>query len=83
MPEITVYTTPSCVQCKPTKRKLTNAGVPFREVDVTLPENQAEGDRIRALGFAQAPVVITDIDQWNGFDPDRLDAYIARVKESQ
>lgn len=81
MPEMTVYTTPGCVQCFPTKRKLDKAGVPYREVDVTLKENEAEGDRIRALGFSQAPVVVTDTETWSGFHPDKLAAYIARVQE--
>ena len=78
---MTVYTTPDCVQCRPTKRKLTNAGVPFEEVDLTLPENAAEADRIRSLGYSQAPVVMTSYgDEWTGFRPDLLDVYIAQCK---
>lgn len=81
---MTVYTTPGCVQCTPTKRKLTNAGVPFEEVDLTLPENEAEADRIRSLGYSQAPVVMTSYgDEWNGFRPDLLDVYIARCKAEE
>lgn len=81
MAEITVYTTPGCVQCKPTKKKLDNAGVDYREIDVTLPENEEHAEHIRRLGYTQAPVVMTSYgDEWNGFRPDLLDAYIERAK---
>lgn len=83
MPEITVYTTPGCVQCTPTKRKLKNARVDFREIDVTLPENAEHAEHIRGLGYTQAPVVMTSFgDEWNGFRPDLLDLFIERWKEA-
>lgn len=83
MPGITVYTTPGCVQCRPTKSKLTKAGVTFREIDVTLPENEAHAEHIKALGYTQAPVVMTSYgDEWTGFRPDLLDLFIQRWKEA-
>lgn len=83
MPEITVYTTPDCVQCRPTKRKLKNAGVDFAEVDLTLPENAEKYEWIKSLGYMQVPVVMTSYgDEWNGFRPDLLDLFIQRWKEA-
>jgi glutaredoxin-like protein NrdH len=81
---ITVYTTPRCVQCKPTKATLTRAGVDFLEVDLTLPENAEKAAEIKAKGYLQAPVLITDDgEEWGGFNPYLLAAYIERTKAAQ
>lgn len=83
MPEITVYTTPGCVQCAPTKRKLAKAGVPFVEIDLSLPKYEATAARLRSMGYAQAPVVMTSYgDEWTGFRPDLLDLFIERYREA-
>lgn len=80
----TVYTTPGCVQCTPTKRKLDAAGFPFEEVDLSLPEHAAKAAEFRNAGHMQAPVVVTsDGETWNGFRPDLLGALIARAKEGE
>lgn len=78
---ITVYTTPGCVQCTPTKRWLDKKHIPYREVDITLPEHEADAKAIKELGFTQAPVVIvstgdpeTDL-MWSGFHPGNLTKY--------
>jgi glutaredoxin-like protein NrdH len=85
---ITVYTTPGCVQCKPTKRWLDKKHIPYREVDITLPENEADAKAIKELGFTQAPVVIvstgdpeTDL-MWSGFHPGNLDKYTHSTEEA-
>lgn len=69
---ITVYTKPLCVQCDATKRALDKAGVTYSTVDIT--ENPDALAYIKSLGYAQAPVVITDDAQWSGFRPDRIKA---------
>jgi glutaredoxin-like protein NrdH len=82
--EITVYTTPGCVQCRPTKAKLDRAGVPFTEVDLALPENEAHAERIKAKGYLQAPVVETsDGREWGGFNPYELNDVIERFKAAE
>jgi glutaredoxin-like protein NrdH len=41
-------------------------------VDITLdPEAR---DYVMALGYLQAPVVVTESDHWSGFRPDRIKA---------
>jgi len=67
---ITVYSKPLCVQCDATKRALNKAGLPYAVVDIT--EDAGALAQIKALGYAQAPVVITDDDHWSGFRPDRI-----------
>lgn len=69
---VTVYSKPLCVQCDATKRALAKAGIAYTVVDVT--EDAAALAKIKALGYAQAPVVITNEDHWSGFRPDRIKA---------
>lgn len=68
---VTVYTKPSCVQCNATYRALDKAGIEYTSIDITV---DAEArDLVMALGYLQAPVVITENgDHWSGFRPDRL-----------
>ncbi|WP_157975569.1 glutaredoxin-like protein NrdH [Brachybacterium sp. YJGR34] len=70
--DITVYSKPLCVQCDATKRALTKAGVAYDVVDVT--EDADALARIKSMGYAQAPVVITEQDHWSGFRPDKIKA---------
>jgi len=67
---VTVYTKPACVQCTATKRKLDELGVEYDTIDLLTTEGALE--KVRALGFQQAPIVITDSDSWSGYQPERL-----------
>ncbi|MDN5654088.1 MAG: glutaredoxin-like protein NrdH [Kocuria sp.] len=70
--DVTVYAKPLCVQCDATKRALNKAGVAYDVVDIT--EDDAARARVRAMGYAQAPVVVTEHDHWSGFRPDKIKA---------
>ncbi|KQO98693.1 glutaredoxin-like protein NrdH [Leifsonia sp. Leaf264] len=74
---VTVYTKPSCVQCTATYRALDNKGVEYEVVDVSIDENALE--TIKALGYLQAPVVITDDDHWSGFNPIKIGELAAKI----
>ena len=74
---ITVYTKPSCVQCTATYRALDNKGIEYDVLDVTA--DDAALEKVRALGYMQAPVVIADDDHWSGFRPDKIAGLAARV----
>ncbi|ASK67345.1 NrdH-redoxin (plasmid) [Brachybacterium avium] len=67
---ITVYTKPRCVQCDATKRALNKSGIAYDLVDLT--EDELALEQVKALGYAQAPVVVTSNDHWSGFRPDKL-----------
>ncbi|MCP3425838.1 glutaredoxin-like protein NrdH [Rothia sp. AR01] len=67
---ITVYTKTSCVQCNATYRALDKRGVAYDVVDVT--EDAQALEHIKALGYMQAPVVVTESDHWSGFRPDKI-----------
>ncbi|MBD8104772.1 glutaredoxin-like protein NrdH [Plantibacter sp. CFBP 8775] len=66
---IVVYSKPNCVQCNSTYRFL-DGKVPYTVVDLS---NDPEAlETVKALGYLQAPVVVTDDDHWSGFRPDKL-----------
>jgi glutaredoxin-like protein NrdH len=68
---VTVYIKPSCVQCDATHRALEKAGIECTSIDITADADAR--DHVMALGYLQAPVVITDTgDHWSRFRPDRL-----------
>lgn len=68
---VTVYTKPACVQCNATYRALDKKGIAYQSVDMSQDADALE--RVRAMGYMQAPVVITDADHWSGFRPDKIE----------
>lgn len=69
---ITVYSKPACVQCTATYRALDRLGIDYDIVDIS---QDAEAlDRVRSLGYMQAPVVIAGEQHWAGFRPDMISA---------
>ncbi|WP_022872882.1 glutaredoxin-like protein NrdH [Nesterenkonia alba] len=75
---VTVYTKPACVQCNATYRALDKNGVTYQTVDISQDAEALE--RVRALGYMQAPVVITEDDHWSGFRPDKISALATQVQ---
>lgn len=67
---ITVYSMPTCVQCTATYRALDDKGIRYAIVDLT--EGVAALEHVKALGYVQAPVVVTPSDSWSGFRPDKV-----------
>lgn len=74
---ITVYTKPSCVQCNATYRALDAQGITYEIRDLT--EDPAALEQVKALGYLQAPVVITDAGHWSGFRPDKIVELASRL----
>lgn len=75
MPKVTVYSKPACVQCNATYRALDNAGVDYDVVDMSVDLDALE--YVRGLGFAQAPVVVTENDSWSGFQPEKIKSLVS------
>ncbi len=69
---VTVYTKPACVQCNATYRALDKKGIAYQSIDIS--QDSAALERLRSMGYMQAPVVITDNDHWSGFRPDKISA---------
>lgn len=77
---IVVYSTPGCVQCNMTKNWLKNHSIQYRDVDVQ--EDPIALQKVRAMGYQAAPVVVVPFDwptpgeHWYGFRPDKLQELI-------
>ena len=67
---VTVYSKPACVQCNATYRALDKAGIDYQVIDMSKDAEALE--KVRALGYLQAPVIITNNDHWSGFRPDLI-----------
>ena len=72
---ITLYSKPNCVACRQTAKTLDKMGLSYDKIDVT--EDAAAYDKVIALGYRAAPVVIAGDDHWAGFQPDRLSALVS------
>ena len=68
---VTVYTKPACVQCNATYRALDKKGIAYQSVDISQDAEALE--HLKALGYMQAPVVVTEQDHWSGFRPDKIE----------
>lgn len=71
MTEVVVYTKPSCPQCAATIRRFDAAGVP-----VVIKQAVEFVDLLKAMGHLQAPVVMTGVKHWSGFQPGLIDEAI-------
>jgi glutaredoxin-like protein NrdH len=67
---ITLYSLPACVQCETTKRYLNKNGIEFTEINMA--DNTDALDRVRDMGYTQAPVVVVGDTSWSGFRLDSL-----------
>lgn len=67
---ITIYTRNNCVQCHATKRAMESRGFDFELIDIDHHPDAA--DSLRAQGYRQLPVVVTDDASWSGFRPDMI-----------
>lgn len=78
---VTVFTKPACTACNATYRALDKAGINYQSVDIS---QDAEGlERLKALGFMQAPVVEAGDDSWSGFRPDKIEELKALLNPTE
>ena len=77
---VTVYSKPACVQCNATVRALDKKGIEYDVSDMSQDMDALE--RVRALGYMQAPVVMAGSEHWSGFRPDKIATLEANVAAS-
>lgn len=77
---VTVYSKPACVQCNATYRALDKKGIAYETVDMSQDADALE--RVRALGYMQAPVVMTGDEHWSGFRPDKIEELASALASS-
>jgi glutaredoxin-like protein NrdH len=67
---ITVWTTPNCVQCMMTKKQFDKLGIDYEEKP--LADNPTQVELFKTQGFLSAPIITTDIKTWSGFRLDKI-----------
>lgn len=79
--QVTMLTTPECVQCRLTAQQLDRHGIAYQVIDVT--ESEAALAWAQEHDFFAAPIVVIgdmgseDFAAWTGFRPDRIAALAA------
>jgi glutaredoxin-like protein NrdH len=81
-PVIRVYSKPRCVQCTAVKRRLDQAGAEYDVVDISLPENAADFEAIKALDYKTVPVTFVNDEHFGGYNPDAIDDAVARQRRA-
>lgn len=74
---IIIYTRNDCVQCHATKRAIESRGFTFELIN--LDSNPEAADNLRARGYRQLPVVVTEQESWSGFRPDLINRLQAQA----
>lgn len=86
---ITVYGLPddACQACKRSKKVLERANVAYTYFDLSLDENEALREELKAQNISSAPYIETPHDSWAGLQPGKLkeaiDGYNIALLEGQ
>jgi len=77
---VTVYSQPACQPCKFTKMKLAQLGVEYETVQ--LDEDPTALEKIKAMGYSAAPVVVVDLGDgatwtWAGYRPSEIERLVS------
>lgn len=68
--KVTVYSKPDCMQCNFTKKWLKERNIPYTELNVK--EDEEALSKIKEMGYQAVPVIVTETENWYGFQPDKL-----------
>ena len=75
--QVTVYTTPACVQCQQTKKTMDRLGIHYDSIDLSQHPEQLE--QFRQDGMTQAPIVIAGEARWTGFRLEKIKSLANRI----
>ena len=74
--KITEFAKPNCGPCAMTASRMDKLGLEYTQIN--LPADPPALERVKALGYFQAPVVLVEdvdgnvVDHWSGFKPDKI-----------
>jgi len=74
MPNITIYSTPTCGYCQQAKQYLTSKNIPYSDVDVSVDRAKQE-EMVAKSGQFGVPVIDVGGKIIVGFDKRKLDEY--------
>lgn len=69
-PDVILYSKNSCARCRIVKRYLTDRGIRFEERNLDLEPEYIP--KVKNLGFASVPVVVSERLVFSGFDTEKL-----------
>lgn len=75
MKEVKIYTTPTCVYCKMTKKFFEEHGIKYQELNVAA-DAKAREDMVRISGQLGVPVITIDNEVVIGYDPEELTRFL-------
>ncbi len=78
MPEIKVYSTPTCPWCIKLKEFLTEKGVEYENIDVSASE-EAQKELMEKTGQMGVPVADIDGQIIIGFDKDKIESLLDKA----
>ncbi len=67
MPNITIYTSPTCGYCHQAKQLLTSEGVGYKEIDV-LEDPEAREAIVEKTGHMTLPIIMNGEELIGGYD---------------
>jgi glutaredoxin-like YruB-family protein len=79
MPNITIYSTPTCAYCKMTKDYLNSRNIPFTDIDVSADQSKAQ-EMYEKSGQFGVPVIDVDGTVIIGFDKKKLEELLPEEK---
>ena len=82
MPQVTIYTTPTCTYCTQAKAYFRRKGVQYVEKDVSQ-DRQAAFEMIRRTGQQGVPVITIGGETIVGFDRPRIDRVLASAARNK
>lgn len=74
-----VFTNKNCRGCIMVKKLFDTNGVQYKEVN--LAESPGDVAILKEKGYSSAPITLFDGEFFAGFNPDKIRAIIAKVKE--
>ena len=80
MPQVTIYTTPTCTYCTQAKAYFKQKGVAFAEKDVSV-DRAAAYEMIRRTKQQGVPVITIDNETVIGFDRPRIEKLLASAAQ--
>lgn len=70
---VEILTLPNCQGCKLSKRRMSEKGIAFKEIDMS--RDEAAFQKAKDLGYSAAPVLIApDGRHWSGLRMDLIDS---------
>ena len=68
-----VYTTSNCTQCIATKKELERNEIDY--IEINIEQCNESFNKVKELGYKQAPIIIINGIHWSGFRPDKIKKY--------